>query len=404
MDAFCIGAQASDSRSKVAPIAIEVRQAKSSDRDAIAAFVEEAYGARARYKGTPRWTWQFVDNPFGSHPEGTVPVWIALDGDRVVGQIAVQDAVLQVQDTTLEAGWIVDVMILPSHRGSGLGHRLYDAVARDVAVLVTLTMALATRRMAERLGAVTVGDVHQLTRWVRLDRDSVREYLMTRTANYRWARTSARVGCDVLQFHRVFPWLANPLLAIRDRARARRRVPGPTTITEVETFGAEVDDLWENTHRGYSVIFSRDARFLNWRFVECPQPSYRRFLAERDGRTVGYVILRQAEPVELPNGTIVDLYAAREDNRTIEDLLLHSLAFFGDGVAAIDCATSIPEFERIFRRHGFFRTRTMHPTCVCQDPVQRGRLIDLKDDWFFTKADHDWDQIHVADSVPAGSD
>jgi hypothetical protein len=212
------------------------------------------------------------------------------------------------------------------------------------------------------------------------------------------------VGCDVLQFHRVFPRLANPLLAIRDRARARRRAPGPTKITEVPAFGAEVDRLWERTHRGFQVIFSREARFLNWRFVECPEPSYTRFLAERDGRTVGYVILRHAEPVELPNGTIVDLYAARDDVRTVEDLLLHSLAFFGDDVAAIDCATSIPEFERIFRRHGFFRTRTMHPTCVCQDPVQRGRLIDLKDDWFFTKADHDWDQIHVADPVPEGSD
>ncbi len=333
-----------------------------------------------------------------------VPVWIALDGDRVVGQIAVQEARLQVEHATLHAGWIVDVMILPTHRGGGLGHRLYEAVARDVGVLVTLTMALATRRMAERLGAITIGEVHQFVRWARLDPGGVRRYLMTRTANHRWARTTARLGCDVLMFHRLFPLFVNPLLATRDRARTIRRGPGPTKITEVETFGAEIDELWDRTRHDYPVIFQRDARFLNWRFVECPEPSYRRFVAERDGRPVGYVILRSADRVELPHGTIVDLYAAREDTRTIEDLIRHSLGFFGNEVAAIDCATSIPEFERIFRRHGFFRTRTMHPTCVCQDPDLRHRLSAVKDAWFFTKGDHDWDQIHVAEPVPGGSD
>ena len=121
---------------------------------------------------------------------------------------------------------------------------------------------------------------------------------------------------------------------------------------EVSAFGDEVNDLWRRTRSDYPVIFPRDAQFLNWRFVECPEPSYRRFVASRDGETVGYLVLRNAEPVELPEGHIVNLYAARGDTTTIEDLIRHSLAFFGDRVAAIESGTSVPEIEAVLRRHG----------------------------------------------------
>lgn len=379
------------------PIAVIVRKASRSDRPAIARFIEDAYGARAQYKAAPRWTWQFIDNPFGRRRADEVPVWVAVDGDRVVGQIAVQKALLQVEGTTVEAGWAVDIMILDSHRGAGLGHRLHDAVVGDVDILMALTMADASRRMAQKHRCVTLAEVHQLTRWVRLDAASVQRYLSVRTANHRWADVAAHLSCSVFQFHRLFPLLANPLLRLRDFVKQSLRAPGASSIVEVDRFGPEIDELWERTRGDYPVIFPRDARFLNWRFVDCPEPSYRLFVARRGGRAVGYVVLRRAEPVELPHGIIVDVYASRRDTQTIDELVRHSLAFFGDNVSGVDCGTSIAEFEAVLRTHGFFRTRAHHPTCICRDSAIRDRLAQLRNDWFFTKGDHDWDQIHVAD-------
>jgi len=383
-------------------IAIIVRKADHSDRQAIARFIEDAYGPRAQYKATPRWTWQFIDNPFGLRQDDEVPVWVAVDGERVVGQIAVQQALLQVEGKTLDAGWAVDIMILPSHRGAGLGHRLHDAVVGDVDILMALTMADASRRMAEKHGCVTLADVHQLTRWVRLDPESVRRYVLVRTANHRRAHVVARLGCSVFQFHRVFPRLVNPLLRLRDVIERKLQRPGGARITEVDRFGPDVDELWERTRGDYPVIFPRDARFLNWRFVECPEPRYRLFVAERGGRAVGYVVLRRAEPVELPHGIIVDLYASRQDVQTLNQLVRHSLAFFGDDVSAVDCGTSIAEFEAVLRKHAFFRTRAYHPTCICRDNALRDRIAELRADWFLSKGDHDWDQIHVADPNAVG--
>jgi len=379
-----------------------VRKASRSDRPAIAKFIEDAYGARAQYKATPRWTWQFIDNPFGPGGGDEVPVWVAVDGNRVVGQVAVQNGLLQVDGETVEAGWAVDIMILPSHRGAGLGHRLHDAVVDDVDVLMALTMADASRRMAEKHGCVTLADVHQFTRWVRLDPAAVQCYLLVRTATHRRAHVVARLACSVFQFHRIFPRLTNPLLRLRDFLERSLRRPGATRITEVDRFGPEVDELWERTRGDYPAIFPRDAQFLNWRFVDCPEPRYRRFVAARDGRVVGYVVLRRAEPVELPHGIIVDLYASRHDTETVNELIRHSLAFFGDTVSAVDCGTSVAEFEAVLRKRGFFRTRAYHPTCICRDSALRDRVAQLRADWFLSKGDHDWDQIHVADPTAVG--
>jgi GNAT superfamily N-acetyltransferase len=324
-----------------------------------------------------------------------------VDGDRVVGQIAVQKALLQVEGETYEAGWAVDIMILSSHRGAGLGHRLHKAVVNDVDILLSLTMAEASRRMAQREGCVTPAAVLQLTRWARLDAVSVQRYLLARTAHHRWAHKAARLCCSAFRFHFMFPRLANPVLRLRNLVKRSARQPGAAAIVEVDRFGPEIDELWERTRQDYPVIFPRDMQFLNWRFVDCPDLNYRRFVAERDGRTVGYVVLRRANPVELPQGIIVDLYAARQDTQTIAELVRHSIAFFGDTVSAVDCGTSIVEFAAVLRKHGFFRTRAHHPTCVCRDPALRDRLARLGNEWFLSKGDQDWDQIHVAETTAA---
>jgi GNAT superfamily N-acetyltransferase len=122
---------------------LEVRQAKLSDHEAIEAFPATAYEDGS--KGGERWT-QFACNPFGDRSDGLAPAWIALDHGRVVGQIAVQEVAFQIQDRTYKAGWIVDVMILPSHRGLGVGRSLHEDIPARTPLVATLTMAPATRR------------------------------------------------------------------------------------------------------------------------------------------------------------------------------------------------------------------------------------------------------------------
>jgi hypothetical protein len=175
--------------------------------------------------------------------------------------------------------------------------------------------------------------------------------------------------------------------------RAKRQ----TEIIETKSFGPEFDLFWEKMARDYGVAFSRESRFLNWRFGECPTLRYRCFTAWREGSAVGYMVLRQTEAVELPEGVIVDLLAGRDDQDTIEDLVAFALDYFADKqVAAVECATSIPEFAAVLRRFGFHSVDTEKPNCVVADPEVRKKLESLSSAWLFSKADHDWDQIHLA--------
>jgi GNAT superfamily N-acetyltransferase len=375
-------------------MSIGIRRARIEDRSAIEHFICRAYQELAPLKGPDRWRWQFVENPFLPDSKGCVPVWIVFDGDDVVGQIAVQASDVQVAGCVHAAGWIVDVMILPAYRGRGLGHSLHQAVARDVPLLLTLAMAPATRRMAERGRAITLGPTRQFSRWTQLCAGDVRRYLVQRTAHRKLIAQAVRWACGIFAFHHIFVLLVDPWLSLRDRVR--RRTPRSISIAEIERFGPAIDELWQKASAAYPAICPRNSRFLNWRFVDCPQLRYRIFLAYRDGEVVGYSVLRRTIPQELRQGIIVDLFADRRDLAVFRDLISHAVDHFGDEVASVECATSLPEIESILHKNGFFNSRTLAPTVVVSDQTLRREISGLKNDWFFSKADHDWDQIHFA--------
>ena len=374
-------------------VKILIKQADGADWNAIKKFIDEAYGPTSSFKGYGRWNWQFLANPFGVRNGDAVPVWIAKDGEKVIGQIAVQPAALQIDGAEYPAGWMVDVMIQPSYRGQSLGHRLHDAVAESISLLVMLTMAPATRRMALRAGCVTLGPVRQFTKLASLKSESVRRFLLKRTVDRSFLHSLTKVSCDIFQVHKATPVLLNPLLRLYNRTRPSFPLDTEVRIVEVEAFGDEIDRFWSSVRSLYPASFVRNARFLNWRFVGAPDLHYRCFIAQKANQIVGYVVLRHPSNVELPIGIVADLLASPTDTKTIRSLILHAINFFGDDVEGIKCVNSLPAIDRILRAAGFVSTRTVYPTVVCRDPVLRRRLEEIKDKWYFTKCDHDWDQI-----------
>jgi GNAT superfamily N-acetyltransferase len=375
---------------------IAVRRACTSDFPAIETFLREAYGALASFKAEDRWNWQFRRNPFRTSPSDFVPVWIAETSGKVVGQIAVQEGEIQVDGVRRTAGWVVDVMILPAFRGLGLGHRIYSAVARDYPFLVTLTMAPATRRMADKLGAVEFGRVHLYSRILKLDHQTVRRYVRMRTRHHRHVGKLAEVLCTYFAAHRLTAHLGNVLLAFRNAVVPLPLATKQTQINEVQRFGPEIDLWWDRVSAQFPVAFTRDSQFLNWRFYDCPQMKYRRFIALRKNEVAGYLVLRRNHKVELPHGIIVDFLAARDDKATVTDLISFALESFGTEVAAIECASSISEFTAVLRKFGFRSVRTERPNAIVQDEEMRTRLRNSSSDWLLSKADHDWDQIRPA--------
>jgi GNAT superfamily N-acetyltransferase len=372
-------------------MAIEMRQETLGDYPAIDAFIREAYEDLAPYKAHDRWRWQFVGNPFGKRGSAP-PVWIAFSGDRVVGQIAVQRCGLRAAGRDMAAGWIVDVMILPAFRGHGLGHRLYEGAAKNGLTLVTLTMALATRHMAERLGAIALPTMRQ---WSRIEAPTGRDvsrYLVARTA-YRpnWARAARLV--NRLGASSALAFAARAGAGVRNRL-SPPDVAGGYVFTPVERFDERIDTVWASVQDRFAGV-PRTARHLNWRFGECPQLRYERFQVARAGRILGYLVLRACEPVELRQGVLVDALALDDDEDVWRALVAYTSRRFLGQAASVEAAFSTPAAIRALKRNGFIAGKSYEPTIVCANKATLAELSCVEA-WFFNRGDHDWDQIHLA--------
>ena len=59
-------------------------------------------------------------------------------------------------------------------------------------------------------------------------------------------------------------------------------------VRRVDRFDASVDRLWERCRTELRVATVRDTRYLNWRYADCPDVTYRLFLA---GGTMGIPVL-----------------------------------------------------------------------------------------------------------------
>ncbi len=371
---------------------VDVRQAIESDRPAVAAYVARIYGEYAPYKDAERFDWQYVRNPYAKQFDG-LPLWLAMDGETIIGQLGVQPGQVCIKGQMYPAGWMVDLIVDPAYRGQSLGQRLYSQAATSAPFLLALTMAPAFRRMGEKLGCVTLAPLAQFVRPARMSGDAVRRYIEHRTRHHRRARAAARFATRVLQAHHVLSMAANPVLAVRDWSRRSRSDAAAGEIAEVERFGEEADALWAAVGGEHGAGVPRDAQYLNWRYTNCPHLHYRCFVLRRDGCVRGIMVLRTALSVELPAGHIVEVVASRSDSDTLDALVQYAVEHFGKSVAVVQCVSSMPELHMSLKRAGFRARAMMHPTCVCGGEAAKAACESVRDGWLFSAGDHDLDQV-----------
>jgi GNAT superfamily N-acetyltransferase len=375
------------------PRSCTVRRATSADLSGLVTFIGETYGTSASFKHAERLLWQFRDAPWRREASADPAIWIAVDGERVVGTIGVQDAAAWIGGSRIDAGWIVDVMIHPDWRGMGLGHQIHAAIMQERKTLVTLTMAPATRRIAERAGAVTLGPTGQFICPKKLSATTVARFLQAkaegrgRLTPVIKAFAQSGIGPSTVAFAGR---LMSHILARAKPDAVQRNLE----IEEIERFPDEMEPFWVDMREQLPAVFDRSTAALNWRFVDCPGLAYRRFLLRRDGRICGYLVTRLGSTEELPVGIVADMLAAPADTEAVDLLLGLAKTVLFPQCEYLEAAASAPFLSVALRRAGFLRTRTMRPTVVCTDCRLREQIAAHGDDWYFTKGDHDWDQIH----------
>ena len=112
-----------------------IRRRPEHDEEILGLFAE-VFGERHLERSRARWRWQYLDNP-NNGDLGPV-IWIAVEGDRVLGQMATMPFPMWWGGTEVSASAGMDYCVRKSAQGRGLGIALSEAWADHVDVALAL--------------------------------------------------------------------------------------------------------------------------------------------------------------------------------------------------------------------------------------------------------------------------
>jgi GNAT superfamily N-acetyltransferase len=339
---------------------------RPTDEEEIDRLYRAVFGASLAEGSRLRWQWQYHENPAtaGRSPD----IWVAREGDVILGQYAAMPVTLRWGDREVRASWGMDVFVRSEARGKGVGARLFTTWADSVDVALGLGLTPSSYGLFQKLRFEDAGPVPFFRCW--LDPVAVASRRLGRPLG-RVAGTLMRAGLALLR---------------------RRPEVGTVVVRPIRAFGREHDDLWSRTGPSYAMCVRRNAAYLNWKYVRCPHRKYDLWEARRGDAVVGFGVSRHEDYHGLRLGWIVDAYAAAADGEARRALIAAALeSFRAAGVARAQAFALGRALARDLRRLGFFRGSSPMQFCLRAQGGLPEECCDLGK-WHVVFGDSDMDR------------
>jgi GNAT superfamily N-acetyltransferase len=310
----------------------DIDRYRSDDRRLIEGLYRRVFGADMADANRLRWDWQYRSNP--NTPATGPLIWVAREGSAIVGQYACMPVTLGVNGKEIDAAWGMDVMVAPERQRQGLGDLLFRTWDRNVGASLGLGLSESSYKLFQKLKWPDVGPVPCLVK--PLSRRALR-------------RPTWPVPINRLVSYVTLPW-------VRLVSRSR---PLEGTVRPIRHFDDRFTGLWERVRDKFAFAVRRDARYLQWKYIQPPHVRYLVGALERDGDIAGYVIYRHA--VE-PRGRVtllVDFFADPDDASAVTTLLRwidrEARAADSDKIRAFSMHEG---FRRHFRKSGYYSVKS----------------------------------------------
>ena len=264
--------------------------------------------------------------------------------------------------------WSTDPLVVAERQRQGVGGSLLRAWDRGTGVALGAGLSPATRSRLDEM------------RWPKAQPLSCLVKPISRRA--------LRIPTWPVVINRLVSALALPAVRLVSRTQPLRE-----EVEVVRRFDARSDRLWERMAGRFAIAVKRDARYLNWKYVEPPHVRYTTALLRRGDEVEGYVVYRHLREPQGRVTQIVDLLADPADERGLK-----TLARWVDREARvadsdkIRCYTTHASFRRVLRRSGYFMVKSGIDLTVKINalPASKG-FYESTDDWHFTLGDGDLD-------------
>jgi GNAT superfamily N-acetyltransferase len=300
---------------------------------------------RSTYDGwhsSKYWDWKFKRNPNG-HPI----IWIAEEGNKIVGCYILNPVRIRVGRVSALGAQSVDAAVSATYRGQGIFKKLAinaikQASSEGIAITYAFPNAIAYA------GQISVGY----------------EPVFTVPKMYNISNLGHLLGS---KYSRSYLRKASIILSLRERSTRRRvnamREEKPT-IKKTSYFDSRFEVFWRRIcGQNTNTLIERNLDYLRWRYLQNPEKRYCVYVCEENNEIVGYSVLSIDKDTTESNhldlrlsiGNIVDLLTLPNKNYASLYLIAHMLdCFESNEVNMIGCwmFKSHP-YHSILRRFGF---------------------------------------------------
>lgn len=349
-----------------------LRMYKKEDKAQIFQLFEDVFGISKAEKHKSCWDWEFINNP-NNPPEGP-RILVLENNNKIVGLTTAFPVQLKIRDKLFSAFWVGDFITHPQYRGRGgfllskilYGPHVFLGTPNPVSYPVVKIKRFNIFDYCQPLKRVNIIDLSHIIEIKFKNR------FISALGGILWKIAST-----------IFSVLNHPILN------------SDVSFNMVSEFDEQIDEFWQEASRDYDIIVVRDKKYLNWRFVDCPNKEYSICIAKRNGKVSGYIVFRYSETDGLRQGYIVDLFAKAGDEKTLQALVQKVVEVLkANKVDLISCLINTYNviYHRVLRRNGFiFKTQKTKVTGYCvYFPHLEGDLRNSQL-WFMTRADSDLD-------------
>jgi len=271
----------------------KVRDGSKKDLKGILSLREMVFGEVERDKLEERfWRWEFEEGP-----EGQGFLYIAEDGERIIGHFADLPRRFSVQGKIVLGTLSLDLMVHPDYwrRGifAAMGKYGAQRVKREQGLFMTaFPIRLETIQGLKKIGWKGVAKLPVLVYPIKFT-GIVKRYL-------RFPPLSFLVGGVARLFYFIlFGW----------RKKGKRN---GVEVRKVNELDERFDLLWEKAISLHPIAGVRDRRYLTWRYLQHPTRTYEIYGAFEKEEIKGYIVLRKVDLLNFNSAVIVDLLALDE--------------------------------------------------------------------------------------------
>lgn len=345
----------------------DVSRYRPEDKRHVEALYRRVFGVDSAEANRLRWDWQYKRNPH-MPPDGPL-IWLAREGQTVVGQYATMPVKLLVQGKEIDAAWGMDVMVAPERQRQGLGEVLFRTWDRNVGASLGLGLSDSSYRLFGKLRWPDVGPVPCFVK--PLTRRALR-------------RPGWSVGANKLLSAITLPWI---------RLISRTR-PLQGEVRVIRHFDQQFDALWARVSPHFAFIVKRDAAYLNWKYIQAPHVRYTIAVLERDGEAAGYIVYRHVQEARGRVTIIVDWLTAPDDHAGTLTLLRwvdrEARAANSDKIRGFAMHAG---YRKLLRQSGYFAVKSTMEFVVKVNAVDPPpAFYQQTDTWHVTLGDSDQDR------------